>query len=59
MIFGPMRSHTVLIIQSNCCLHVIVEFEPVMKMYITLAPKIFPIIGTLLLNCTLKRYSYR
>ena len=59
MIFRSMRSHPVLIIQSNCCLHVIVQFQPVMKMYMSLAPKIFPIIGTLLLNCNVKRYRYR
>ena len=37
-----MRSHSVLIIQSNCCLHVIVE------MYMWPAPKICPIIGTVI-----------
>ena len=40
-----MRSHHVLIIQSNCCLHVIVEFH---EMYVYPAPKIFPIIWTLI-----------
>ena len=42
----PMRSQPVLISQSNCCLNVIVEFHPAMKMYVYPAP------GTLLLNCT-------
>ena len=39
-----MRSHPALIIQSNCCLHVIVEFHPGMKMYKWPATKIFSII---------------
>ena len=59
MIFRPIRLHPVLIIQSNICLHAIVEFYCRMKMHVWPAPKIFPIIGTLLLNCTLKRYKYR
>ena len=49
-----MKFHPVLIIQPNCCLHVIVEFHPGMKMEVLPGPKIFLIIGTLLLNCTLK-----
>ena len=48
MIFRPMRSHLVLIIQSNCCLHVTVEFHLGMEMYVLSGPKIFPIIGTLI-----------
>ena len=43
-----MRSHPILIIQSNCCLHVTIEFHPRMEMYMQPAPKIFPIIGTLI-----------
>ena len=43
-----MRSHLVLIIQSNCCLHVTLEFHPGMEMYVLPGPKIFPIIGTLI-----------
>ena len=59
LIFQPLKFHPVLIIQPNCCLHVIVEFHPEMKMEVLPGPKIFLIIGTLLLNCTLKMYGYR
>ena len=51
-IFWPMWLYPVLIIQSNCCLNVIAEFHPRMKMYMYPAP------GTMLLNCTWKRNRY-
>ena len=30
----PIRSHPVIVVQSNCCLNVIVKFHPGMKMYV-------------------------